>query len=1173
MMWIRNRTRRFASVAALVVCAVAAPAAIAADPTPPELTVPKVDEAPTIDGKLDDPQWQRAAVIGGFIAPTGPNSGTLTPSRAKILLAHDGERYLLAIDCDLPPGVKPSMNYRRRDSKVYMDRYQLEAWLTPPDYGSTTTAYQMIANAYGAIYDAKHVPQLGVVSSTWNGNWEVESTYETGARWTVEIAVPFEDLMVRKDVKAWDPEQTWGGMVAVAWPQRGWPYTGGWYKNIQTHARLTMSREGSAVRVEDLNSLLNNQLAVKMTLVNGKSAAQTFTVRGQVKDQVYEQEVVVPANGSKPITLSGKLPPMPEGDRAKQTLSLRVTDEAGETLLRGDWPYREQEGDGPGEQEAVEPKPWEMTSRVAYAPDAKGLEAWTDLLDYPKRDEVEAVKFTVRPKGGGGVVAESVDRQFEYDGADARFWLPDDLAIGEYDVEIAILSKEGAILDSQMRDFKVTDLQEQFHWYGSDIAEDIEVAPPFTPIKASGKTLGVWGRDYRMDGGFPTQITSQDAELLAAPIQLVAVVDGEAHAARSVEPFELQDNDGTEATFTAAYEVAGHRVTLSGRLAFDGMLHYDMSVEPGGDAATLDGLYLSMPLRSAVARYFYTSGGGWSGSFGYVPDEASDEPFWTTQGFADFVPYIGLTDDHRALQWFADNAHDWVLGDQPMVTLHRSSDAVEARVHLVQKPAKLTDPLEAQFGFIASPVKPMPSGWRHSSLNNSNRMNAKTSLFFGAGHGGCYIDPHDSAKLAKALGIEIEKGQDPDAVFAKLPPQRDSIDWEQVKKSGAVRDPEKAKNAAEVMTDPSAVHHTYFFNAKMYFEGNRSRSFRTFFKGDWVLDPPSGWFHLTPTESYRDFFTFHMDKWAKHWVMPGLYFDEVYLAPDYNVMNGNGKPMPDGSVRPSIPLMKQRKFMQRMWRVQQINDLEPFIWVHTSNYMAPHAISPVNVALFGEDKGPTNITDYVDEVPSILMRTIGRSQKFGFIPIWMDQAGRGGDLDGSRLMWGWCWQHDVVPEYHTSHHMHAPLAVRVKWGIAEDDVRYTPFWDNEVITPSDDDVIVSHWTQPGSKVLIQVMNLNREQTEATLTLDVDALKLPKGAKIYDLESHPPVVKVAEMTRQRVKLRAQGENDRKLMYEARDVINDTERLMDYSLDELETVGSGDTLTVTLPARDFRMFIVE
>ena len=146
------------------------------------------------------------------------------------MFAQDGERFYMAVWMQLAPGEKPTMRYRRRDSKIFMDRQQFELWLTPPT-GGQTTAYQMIGNAYGAVYDIQHIPVIGVANPGWNGSWSFENSYKAGEYWTAELSIAFSDLA---DEQHYQPDQPWGGMVAVAWPQRSWPFTFGTRTSTRT---------------------------------------------------------------------------------------------------------------------------------------------------------------------------------------------------------------------------------------------------------------------------------------------------------------------------------------------------------------------------------------------------------------------------------------------------------------------------------------------------------------------------------------------------------------------------------------------------------------------------------------------------------------------------------------------------------------------------------------------------------------------------------------------------------------------------------------------------------------------------------------------------------------------------------------------------------------------------
>jgi hypothetical protein len=1128
------------------------------------LTVPKISKPPTIDGKMDPGEWDTAAVVTGFMNATGVDAGLIDKPNAKIYLAHDGKNFYMAVYCELLPGEVPSRKYRKRDEPVYLDSYQLELWLTPPAKGQVVT-YQMIGNAYGAIYDCRQVPALGNIVTGWNGRYTLKNTFERGKYWIAELSVPFADFGVERV----SPDQEWGGLVGVAWPQHSWPYTGGWYKNIEQHAVLTFADDGECVRLEDMTSLFDNKLAPKLTILNAAEKDADYTVAVQIGKEQFEEKVRVKARSGAPLVLQKDLPAAKE----PRICTLKVTAPDGWTLLAGDWRFRPKDfSKNPPPKAPQQELPF--AARVLFAPQALGLKLWADVLDYPRRAELAKVRFSVHPEKQEKPVLTKDFSEFAYDAADAYVWLPKDLPYGKYEVRTRFLAKDGAVLDERVHPFEYQDLAKQFYWWGNKLGTKRTVIPPFTPVKAADKTVSVWGRDYRMEGALPAQVVSQKAEMLAGPITLMAVAGAKSVPAQITKPFRMGKSDAVRMEFQGQYEVAGVTLDLTGYVEYDGMIYYTLRGVPRA-GVKLERLYVSVPVKPAHATTYYSTAGGWSAAYDFVPEQSSAKPFWTSAGLADFVPYVGLGDDDRALQWFADNDHDWVVGqDAPCAELYRRPDAVELRVNLVRRSGALTKPFAAKFGLIATPIKPLPSSWRHACLHFAPIADSKINFFYGPGHGACPIDPDDTAKLAQVLGVNVS-GKNPDEVLARLKPHSRIPSLKTLQN---LNENFAGSAYAELTGKPEAVRRCYFFNANMYFEGYRSKAFDTLFPGEWTLEPSSSWFHLTTIDSYRDFFTFYMDLWMKHWAMPGMYFDECYLPVDYNVFNGNGKIMPDGSVRGSVPLMHQREFLNRMRQIFADNGRTPFLWVHESNYMAPYAISAADIAMFGEDRAPTAASDVMATISPALLRSIGRAQKFGFIPVWMNQAGRGGGPRSgfhARQLFGWAWLHDVVPEYHTSTRGHALVAVRQRWGIDKDDVSFIPYWNNTAVKTDDPQFLASAWTRRGGKLLVEVMNLHKDdKTTVHLTLDAKALGLKAGFKVYDVEQGPMLGRyTADMREADRLLREDPAGNEKRAAQLVDAHREPDAKVTYDPKLWQQVGAGPQVRLSVPSRDFVTLIVE
>jgi len=1105
----------------------------------PTLLIPATENPPTIDGKIDDAEWADAAAVTGLIQP---QSSLLTPPGGVIYVKHDAERLYLAFRCKLLPGMVPTRRYRQRDEPVYMDSHQVELWLTPPVPDAKTWAYQFIGNAYGAVFDNLQHPELGSTSVGWNGNWEFKNRFERGKYWDGEISIAAKDLSM-PEIK---PGQVWRGMVGIAWPQRSWPFTGGWYKNVPLHARWVMGGDAAALQVLGVDRLLDNQVDLTLQVLGG-TAGGTFRADVEVDGTKAGGTIDLKPGERKPLALRRSLPAADEA----RTMKLGVAGPGGKVLFEGQWQFKpglKPSGRPPREHETPFP------AAVNYAPEAKALRYWADVLDYPRRRQLAAVRVTITPKGKlTQTIAEAAVTQFEYDQVEGYLWLPKNLTVGGYEATFKFLDSAGRVLDANTKEFQVVDLKKTFHWWNNTIGNRFTVDPDFEPIRVLGKRITVWGRTYDFSAGpFPAAVTSRRAQMLARPIVLKVQTRQGTSACRPVGDVRVSRASETEVTFEGKYESDELVAKVQGRLEFDGMVFYDLSIAPKGKDVKVDRVYLSMAVRPEHAMYYHTTAGGWSGAIDFVADEASGEPFWTSKNFAEFIPYVGFSDDDRALQWFADNDHNWAVGDDfPCVELRRRDGEVELQVNLVSRSGSLPALQNVQFGLIATPVKPLPRGWRNPSLHYGRLCDAEIAFFYGAGHGGG-LGLHDTAGLLKVLGVDVPAGGKPPEVLQRL-----SADAQ-----GKV---DKLSSA------PDGVINCPFQNAQMLFEGYRSKAFATLFPGDWRIYPPGGWFHLAPTRSYQDFFVWHFDKWVKHLGVRGVYFDEAYFPMDKNVFNGSGKLMPDGSIRPSVNLMRQRSFMRRVRQTFIDRDVAPFVWVHTSNFMAPHAISFCQVAMFGEDRAPTATNDYIDTAPAVLFRAIGRSQKYGLVPISMNQVGRGGGTAKgplnrmARQVCGWCWMFDTGVELHSVSRGRAQQWLRTHWGIAKDDVRYHPYWKQKLVATDEEDVIVSVWTRPGT-ALLQVFNLSRKAKTARLGIDPKTLGLKAGSKLYDLESSPELAAL--------KMQLQQFDIGKITdpTEVRQLLSACRQAGEapYQVEKLKVLGE---LKMEVPARDFVLLLAQ
>lgn len=150
-----------------------------------------VQQGPTIDGKMDDPCWQKAKEVGNFtsIEAGNPKASSQTFVRG----VYDQQKLYLFFRC-MQAKVKP-VPKRSRDAAIWFDDC-VELFLSP--HISTTLMqtrppddqhFHLIVNSAGDQFD-----ELGSGGpASWDGQWEAKTAI-TPDGWQAEIAIPFASL-------------------------------------------------------------------------------------------------------------------------------------------------------------------------------------------------------------------------------------------------------------------------------------------------------------------------------------------------------------------------------------------------------------------------------------------------------------------------------------------------------------------------------------------------------------------------------------------------------------------------------------------------------------------------------------------------------------------------------------------------------------------------------------------------------------------------------------------------------------------------------------------------------------------------------------------------------------------------------------------------------------------
>jgi hypothetical protein len=237
-------------------------------------------------------------------------------------------------------------------------------------------------------------------------------------------------------------------------------------------------------------------------------------------------------------------------------------------------------------------------------------------------------------------------------------------------------------------------------WADTQAGLTDKVLPPFEPLRARGQVAEIWGRklDYR-SGLLPASIVSQGQELLAEPIRFVLRSGGRTQAL----PLPAREAEATPLAASRTCEETVGELSVKGEetLEYDGCLKLTLELSPK-QPLTVDELTFEIPLRAEVAKYLHTCRADWANAQSCAIPASG----WRHK----FMPYLWLGDEDRGLAWFTESDEAFRVKDpETVLQLAPAGGRTDLKVHVIDTPTELKEPLKLVFGLQPTPVKPVPA--------------------------------------------------------------------------------------------------------------------------------------------------------------------------------------------------------------------------------------------------------------------------------------------------------------------------------------------------------------------------------------------------------------------------------------------------------------------------------
>jgi len=1027
----------------------------------PTVTAPYAHQKPKLDGVIEDAEWQGAESVNALQT----TKKQVSPRQTRFWMSWDEDQLYMAMRSPLRPGERIVQNIRdvTRDINVVFDD-SYEIWV---DVGSNSpdgqpVFFQYLANFAAARYDVMHEPAVGNSRLGWTANWNPRNRLTEKNEWEMEVAIPRQSMHREKPFA---DGESMSFLVArnfkKPWEQNSFEGTGN-FSVLDTHTRVVLSRSAPAIHLLRVADPRAKTFGLELAAFG--HAATKLAWRFE-SDGGVRQTGTLDVPKGKLVTAPGTSlgwDKAPEKRHDAGAFRIRVTSADGKTTYL-DWASTRQFGN----LEALALDKPDRNDRIgvtlALNPVKDYVRVLGDFIDYTNRGKVERCDVVVQNEAGKELAQEryQIDDNAYVRGLIRLPGLPQ----GKYSATMTVVGKGGAVLREVKSEFSKDDLAKRYKWWNTTAGSLEKVVPPWTPVKVKKGEIEVWGRTMTVGkAGLPEQITSQGRSLLAGP----AVLRAELPDGKTVEA------KGRAAKITSAAShraVAESQASLSGlqvrsrvTAEFDGMYKVELTFAPKGQAE-VKSLKMIVPLDPAVADYVYGAGEGirYGYHMGFLPRDETGA-IWDCRKVdsqpmlvGSFIPYVWVGNPEVGLCWFADSDQGWVPSDTtPAIELVRGPKSVDMAFNLISETFTIDAPRTIVFAFQASPAKALKGRWRE------NKWWCGHTFPWG---GGNWVYP-------------TGKG---------------SCIW-QSRPNTTI--PELCRERADLVHKHGGLAVPYFEYNTMTDNGEQR-----YFGEAWKASSGPLWYG----KSLTDYIIWNMNDWIRSSDIDGWYLDNVRPVHCDNIDAGRGYRLPDGRVQPEFNLFTMREFFLRLRAVFHENGKGSVIVNHMTNNMILPWNAPVDVAYDGEHHViyPEMGKDFMDFWSLERLRTDVPGTwgiNVNFMREYQGRWEKEALLKAMRAYNGAVLMHDALPTGNsaTDRDQRALIALRERFGIGDDDVRFIGYWkrDTGLACPTKD-VYLAAWVKP-VKMLLAVVNWG-EKAQADVRLDLKKLGLPAASKAWDAE--------------------------------------------------------------------------
>jgi hypothetical protein len=469
---------------------------------------------------------------------------------------------------------------------------------------------------------------------------------------------------------------------------------------------------------------------------------------------------------------------------------------------------------------------------------------------------------------------------------------------------------------------------------------------------------------------------------------------------------------------------------------------------------------------------------------------------------------VWVGNDEQGLEWWSDTEKNWFpqeyskrMNAQKIIN---NGDVVSIQIDFISSKTTLNKPTKFRFGFMATPVRTKPKGWRGWKFMIKNYWTYK--------------------KGAERANMLCYWAQPPWSLRAHSPEIGDMIAYEKNMKE----DHDNGRDALPYFSP-------FIFGYGTYKEDGtwevRSPLYE-YFKEEWekrpyatLTTPRKDGIHkelITCTNSsWTDYFLYH---WKKHVECgaDGISIFDGGPNPCKNQLHGCGYYDDKGNLKETVSVMAMRDMAKRLFYVTlqgrekrgYKSRIEGLGIDHTHFANGQLSKTLFDGGLKGEDLNSGYwISDpkykkllfkdkyYYANILTLEKFRIGWGHQWGFVPIFFPQLIKSPGIskewatspEGTKDFMVYVLLHDILALPHWCHveTIFDTWKVKDKFGIETDDVEFFPYFKNKkLVSSSNKDIKISFYKKPG-KILLIAANVSKKKQNAKIQLLSKNIKFKK----------------------------------------------------------------------------------